>query len=343
MDADYYCIAMWDSVQQYTAENRQGGRAPWNGKPVTWIETNLDLVNGDPRFASLSNSAFRDWFRLCLYAGKHLNRIPKDLSILRNSIPLSESFDWSDYQKPGLELVVSMDEYTGSKLWDRVAELVNQKQTNGKPMVNQMETKGRPRVTKVLPKVCPTVTVTVTDTLTDQSPLPPKGEPPEPADESGKLLDRLHRLIEAWNAVAAKHEIPSVRNKPDSIAKAKGEPRMKAALARLSEPAWGADAAKAIAMIPSCPFLIGQKTGSEWKATFAWFVRPESVGKIIEGNYTAKPSTNGHAHPPKADPYTEWRNARYPGQATTAEFEAEWMTETGGWEAVKAGNYGASV
>ena len=165
MDSDYYSIIGWDDIQQYTAENRQGGRAPWNGKPVTWIETNLDVVNYDPRFTSLSNSAFRDWFRLSIYAAKNLNRIPKDLAVLRNSLPLSDSFDWADYQRPGIELVVSSDEYTGSKLWERVAELVNQR-----------ETKGRPSATKGVPKVCPTVTVTSTVTSTDQTtPLPPKG------------------------------------------------------------------------------------------------------------------------------------------------------------------------
>ena len=73
---------------------------------------------------------------------------------------------------------------------------------------------------------------------------------------------------------------------------------MKAALARLSEPGWGADAAKAITMIPTCPFLLGLGDGREWRASFLWFTRPDSVSKIVEGNYTAKPSpngTNGHA------------------------------------------------
>jgi hypothetical protein len=45
-------------------------------------------------------------------------------------------------------------------------------------------------------------------------------------------------------------------------------------------------------MIPDCPFLVSDH-GGPWTADFDWFVKPDSVTKILEGCYAEKPAQGG--------------------------------------------------
>ena len=41
----------------------------------------------------------------------------------------------------------------------------------------------------------------------------------------------------------------------------------------------------ALEHIPQCPFLLGLTKSGKWKANPDWFLRPDSVTKIMEGQY----------------------------------------------------------
>jgi len=59
----------------------------------------------------------------------------------------------------------------------------------------------------------------------------------------------------------------------------------KAALrTRWGDPFFRENWAAAMAKIPGCPFLIGQSDRG-WRADFDWFLKPDTVAKILEGKY----------------------------------------------------------
>jgi hypothetical protein len=64
--------------------------------------------------------------------------------------------------------------------------------------------------------------------------------------------------------------------------------RITAAKARIKEPDFRESWKDALSMIPSIPFLMGQNDRG-WKADIDWFLKPDSVVKIIEGKYTNTP------------------------------------------------------
>lgn len=66
--------------------------------------------------------------------------------------------------------------------------------------------------------------------------------------------------------------------------------RRKAIAARWRDRFWRENWQEALEVASSTPFLQGQNDRS-WKMTFDWFLKPDSVAKIIEGNYQG--SSNG--------------------------------------------------
>lgn len=62
------------------------------------------------------------------------------------------------------------------------------------------------------------------------------------------------------------------------------ERRKVAINARLKDKAWASSWKIALKKIPSSPFLTG-KNNRGWKANIDWFLRPDSVFKILEGQY----------------------------------------------------------
>ena len=81
---------------------------------------------------------------------------------------------------------------------------------------------------------------------------------------------------ESWNAMAAKRSLPQCR---EMTGKRKSE-----FIARWKDPGWRADHVEALAKIQDSPFLLG-KNDRGWKANVEWFLRPDSVTKILEENY----------------------------------------------------------
>jgi len=126
----------------------------------------------------------------------------------------------------------------------------------------------------------------------DEIYIPPNGGSPE-ADASappvfavedsgsnGKTACDLKRAIErleaAWNAIAG---LVSVRQW--------SEQRKQRLRTRLRDPTWLEKALAAIEQIPQCPFLLGDNDRG-WRADIDWFLKPDSVTRILEGKYRKK-------------------------------------------------------
>ena len=79
-------------------------------------------------------------------------------------------------------------------------------------------------------------------------------------------------IVAEWNAIPDVIHVREVR---------KGSKRYKALKARLKE---GANLSEAIQRVSASSFCRGG--GSQgWKANFDWFVRPDTIGRILEGQY----------------------------------------------------------
>lgn len=74
------------------------------------------------------------------------------------------------------------------------------------------------------------------------------------------------------------------------------EKRAMAHATRLMNPDWRTHWRAALEKIPSCPFLIGEND-RKWKADAEFFLRPDTVAKIIEGKYDG----------PTVDPNDWWK------------------------------------
>lgn len=102
-----------------------------------------------------------------------------------------------------------------------------------------------------------------------------------PSDEGEGPLSPEKFLLD-WNAT------PNVK-----LAKSLAGTRLKHFRARASNPAWRADYPKALAHVPQSRFLRGENERG-WLPTVDWFLRPDSVSKVLEGFYddgpTPKPS-----------------------------------------------------
>jgi len=97
-----------------------------------------------------------------------------------------------------------------------------------------------------------------------------KESPPPPSGEA-------EAVMEAWNRMAETAGLPQV--------KMLSAGRRKHLLSRLRETAWRGVWAEAIAQVPTVPALCGRNDRG-WKANFDWFLRPESVAKLVEGRYS---------------------------------------------------------
>lgn len=87
--------------------------------------------------------------------------------------------------------------------------------------------------------------------------------------------DHPSLVLTVWNEVAAGYGLPTCH----ATHKRKDLVRT-----RLKEKSWASMWDAAMKKIPNCPFLLG-KNNRGWKANIDWFLRPDSVFKIIEGQY----------------------------------------------------------
>lgn len=95
--------------------------------------------------------------------------------------------------------------------------------------------------------------------------------------DSESLTEKIHSVLEAWNAMASKTGVrPVVRLTQSST-------RYKLLRARIVE--YGLqDVLSAIENIPCSPWLLGDNKYG-WMIDFEWFVRPNSFTKVFEGKY----------------------------------------------------------
>lgn len=104
-----------------------------------------------------------------------------------------------------------------------------------------------------------------------EPPLPPKGEM---ATVINSVL--LNQVVDAWNVMAEKCGLSTILKLTDS--------RKTHLKERLEDPIFQKGWKEAIDTIPKRSFLLGENDRG-WKASFDFFLRPDSVVKIIEGHY----------------------------------------------------------
>jgi hypothetical protein len=84
----------------------------------------------------------------------------------------------------------------------------------------------------------------------------------------------LSAVVDAWNSLGP--PFPSVRGL--------SEKRRRALRSRLADPDWRSSWRDALARLPTSRFLRGENDRG-WRANIDWFLRPDSVTKILEGQY----------------------------------------------------------
>ncbi len=102
---------------------------------------------------------------------------------------------------------------------------------------------------------------------------------------SKKPLFDPRPIQDAWNKLAAEHHLPKWQRTTKK--------RRAAVKARIADDGWVTEWRTALDHIPQCPFLMGQTKRGKWKATPDFFLRPDSVMKILEGAYDGDNPTTG--------------------------------------------------
>lgn len=115
----------------------------------------------------------------------------------------------------------------------------------------------------------------------------PSGKLKEAVDEDKKGRALFEDFKAYWNTTLGTH-LPEIRLYSDK--------RAKAFATRIMNPEWRDHWKEAIDKIPSCPFLLGEND-RKWKADAEFFLRPDTVAKIIEGKYDG----------PQEDPNNWWK------------------------------------
>ena len=110
------------------------------------------------------------------------------------------------------------------------------------------------------------------------------------SESGGESRAAEHRAIEAWNVIAARYGLPACRMLTGA--------RRSALAARLRDPDWAANYPAALAGIERSAFLRGGNA-RDWRASIDWFLRPNSVTRILEGQYEERPQIGGGAQKEK--------------------------------------------
>lgn len=108
----------------------------------------------------------------------------------------------------------------------------------------------------------------------------PVNTPPTPASGDGDEPPALPEVVLAWN------EIPGVVHVRDMT-----PGRKKSLRARMADPTWTAHWAEGLQRVAASKFCRGQGEGG-WRANFDWFVRPDTLTKILEGVYDDRRTSN---------------------------------------------------
>lgn len=130
------------------------------------------------------------------------------------------------------------------------------------------------------------------DAETDEDAAPPTKTSPTRQSQrrqSGFSGDKANQVAVAWNKLSAAAGLPGILQLT--------KPRAKALAQRLRDPVWLENWEAALAQVPKADWRTG-KNDRQWRATFDWFVRPDTVAKLIEERDAAAPVT-GPAPAPK--------------------------------------------
>lgn len=114
---------------------------------------------------------------------------------------------------------------------------------------------------------------------------------PTPTKEEGKdasLPAQVKEVFNAWNLLECVPKCLIVSDK-----------RRRMLEVRLREPFFAANWREAMSKVKLSPFLQGQNNRG-WRASFEWFIAPDSVSKIMEGKYANNPIQTTKANPRNA-------------------------------------------
>jgi len=90
------------------------------------------------------------------------------------------------------------------------------------------------------------------------------------------LATKITAVYDNWNNIAKQHDLPQARGQTPK--------RSTAIKARIKDNGWASDYIVALGAIPVNAFLLG-KNDRGWRANIDWFLKPDSVDKILEGAY----------------------------------------------------------
>jgi hypothetical protein len=94
-------------------------------------------------------------------------------------------------------------------------------------------------------------------------------------------------VMDKWNEMAGKNGLSKVTRLNSK--------RKTALRERRKDPWWREHWVEALEKISASPFLLGTKPGSDWKAHLEWFLRPDTVAKLVEGGYGQRDMTGQYA------------------------------------------------
>jgi hypothetical protein len=102
---------------------------------------------------------------------------------------------------------------------------------------------------------------------------------PPPVSRPAQLTEEV---VARWNSVAIPNKLPTSKG---------GDSIRKLVTTRAKSAGWRATWQQALGQVPSIPFAMGiNKRG--WKANLIWFLRPETVDKILSGFYGQQSATD---------------------------------------------------
>lgn len=249
------------------------------------------------RFLSATNDQIATWLFLHALCSKQCN-----CGVLDNAATLPERY-WGRHgiekcilEKPsplwswnGEHLAIEPYDIDGQNVYER-------KVAGGKSWAKKRWGNTADRTPSGSPDGSPHRTPSGSPHRNPNAPNPTQPNPTQPektssSDEGGSLSrteqingqpkERSVEVFDYWNGVK---ELPGI--------KAYSPDRKRHLEARMKESFFRNNWKKAIDQIPKLPFLMGMNERG-WRADIDWFLKPGSVGKIIEGKYANSTSKSG--------------------------------------------------
>jgi hypothetical protein len=110
--------------------------------------------------------------------------------------------------------------------------------------------------------------------------------PPLPSPKASESKVDHKKFLEEWNQAV-----------PISPAREMTEKRMSCLRSRMASPRWKSDYPQALAMVMKSPFLRGETSRGNWKIDIDFFLKPDTVTKILEGKFDPRGSNQSSLPP----------------------------------------------